>query len=291
VFSTKPYSKVPSSLINNVSKAYVMSKYLQEFCGLVGEQDYKVSPVRLEHGTGTGFFGVSNTGSTDCIKERFRGITDGLGLKYNAIGEVFLRSRTCKDMKKRDRKLHRVEHTYELIAMYKDFEDAYIVAQKPFTANDLATTIIEKQIVCLIEQKEQKTGEALKQTFNKDMPFSKYTADIYCDGINVSKFSKDDIFRMNRKIYGELLELIALYDFSEAVHIARKRLISEMRVEAPLKHTLPPMSLSIEYAGCEFSLLKHHYSHKLKKRMDSNSRWYNETDTNRYKAWLEVRDC
>lgn len=150
----EPISKLSTSIVRSVSQAYVMARYLQELFECVGV-DYQNSPIRLEHGTGTGFFGVSNTGSTDCIKERFRGITDGLGLKYRTIDNIYFRSRSCMALKHRDKAIHRIEHTYELIDMYNDFEELYIMSRRPFSANDLATHVIESQIVCLIEKRAE----------------------------------------------------------------------------------------------------------------------------------------
>jgi hypothetical protein len=290
MFTAKHFSKIPKPLVNHITHAYVMSKYLQQFCGLVGEKLYKTSPIRLEHGTGTGFFGISNTGSSDCIKERFRGVTDSLGLKFDSIDSVFLRSGSCRDVKVRETKLHRVEHTKELNQMFREFEELFLIRQRPFTANDMARLIIENQIVCLIEQSEQKTGGILKNTYDKAMPFSKYTAEIFCKNLNVSKFSNKDILEMNQQIYAELLKLIAQHDFSSAIEKVRNKIILNDQNSPPKKHTLPPLRLASKYTNCEFSLLKYHYHHKLNKRLDISSRWYNKADANRYVRWLEMNE-
>ncbi|MCP5131550.1 MAG: hypothetical protein H6985_18455 [Pseudomonadales bacterium] len=281
----EPISKLSTSIVRSVSQAYVMARYLQELFECVGV-DYQNSPIRLEHGTGTGFFGVSNTGSTDCIKERFRGITDGLGLKYRTIDNIYFRSRSCMALKHRDKAIHRIEHTYELIDMYNDFEELYIMSRRPFSANDLATHVIESQIVCLIEKKEQKTGTDLRTSHNKQEPFSKYSSTVFLGESDVSAISKSEILEINRTRFAELLERVSTYDFSEDVDAAKQKLIVGGPKEASRKHTLPLLSFAKQYARDEFSLLRHHYTHKLEKRMDRGSRWYGEADSQRYLRWL-----
>jgi len=43
------------------------------------------SLIRQEHGTGKGFGAVSNTGSSDCLKEQFRNLGVQLGAKFDRL--------------------------------------------------------------------------------------------------------------------------------------------------------------------------------------------------------------
>lgn len=70
------------SLFSAASRAFVLAEYLSAFHEKVGANSYLASHIRSEHGTGRGFFGVSNTGSSDSLKEQFRRITDALGQNY-----------------------------------------------------------------------------------------------------------------------------------------------------------------------------------------------------------------
>jgi hypothetical protein len=156
---------IPITIINAASQAFVMSQYLQNLYLMVGREIYLNSPIRFEHGTGKGFFGVSNTGNTDCIKERFRKVTNGLGLKFDSIEKIYFRSESCRDLKLRDKMMHRVEHTYEIKDIYIDFEKSYIMSDKTYTPQDIAVHIIENQVVGLIKQSEQKVGQDLKHAY------------------------------------------------------------------------------------------------------------------------------
>ena len=136
------------SLEKNIAQSFIMSRYLSKLCKAIGSEAYLKSYIRLEHGTGTGFFGISNSGSTDCVKERFRAITDSLGQKFDNWHNIDYISEGCLGMTVRDSKVHRVEHTREVIDMFLAFEREFIIPGKDFTPADLGAWLLENQVVC-----------------------------------------------------------------------------------------------------------------------------------------------
>lgn len=268
-------------LITNTSKAYVMSKYLAELCKQIGKEAYLKSLIRLEHGLGTGFFGISNTGSADCVKERFRGITNGLGLSWKTCEKIEIESETCVGMSSaRSKDIHRIEHTRELIDLFKDFEQEYIISGKPFTASDLAIWVIEHQVVCFIQKDEQKT----KSYYDDNRPFTKYTKPIFYKGTNISNYTLDQLKNLNRTRFSTQIQEIKNHDFSE-LNVEQTTLL----IENNKKHTLPPMTIAVQFHNDQFELLDRHYRYKLNKRSNpANKRWFSAEDTTKFKEWKKA---
>jgi hypothetical protein len=274
---------ISQKLITNASQAYVMSKYLADLCQQIGKDSYISSLIRLEHGTGTGFFGVGNTGSTDCIKERFRGVTDSLGQRWSCWQQIEFVSRSCIGISNPNfRTTHRVEHTREVIDLFKDFEQEYIITGRSFTANEMAIWIIEHQVVCLIEQREQK-----KQAhYNDQRPFTKYSNAIFYNGTDISNYTLDQLKEINKTRFNKDIEILSEYDFSE--HNAKNE---KSLLEGSKKHTLPPMTLAVKFYNDQFELLEKHYHHKLNKRTNpADKRWYNAEDTTKFNDWKKAKN-
>lgn len=271
---------VERSLVKNITQAYVMSQYLADFCQQVGVDNYLNSFIRAEHGTGTGFFGIGNTGSTDCIKERFRAITDALGQKFDRWQEIDFVSEGCVGMQMRQKELHRVEHTREVIDLFKTFEQKFIMSGKKFTPADLGVWLIENQVVCLILQSEQKS----KTEYNDNQPFSKYSAKIYYKGIDVSEYTLDQIKQLNRQRFADVIKNLKTFNFKDLLDKQCRNLLHTKK-----KHTLPPMELAVKFYNDQYSLLREHYHHKLKKRTDPNDKkWYSKQDADDYYRWANA---
>ncbi len=268
------------SLIKNLVQAYVMSQYLSDFCRQVGAENYINSVIRSEHGTGTGFFGISNTGSTDCIKERFRAVTDALGQKFDCWQQIDFVSESCIGMTQRDTNLHRVEHTRDVINLFKDFEQEYIIPGKKFSPADLGTWIIENQVVCLILQSEQLP----KKYYNDAYPFSKYSTKIFFQGTDISGYDLAQIININKTRFASIITELHKFNFLSMVKEQTTLLL-----ETKKKHTLPPIELAIRFHNDQYSLLREHYHHKLEKRTDPNDKkWYNKKDADDYYRWANT---
>ena len=271
---------IEKSLVKNISQAYVMSKYLADFCQRVGPENYLNSLIRSEHGTGTGFFGIGNTGSTDCIKERFRAITDSLGQKFDCWQQIDFVSEGCAGMQFRDKNVHRVEHTREVIDLFKSFEQEFIITGKRFSPADLGTWLIKNQVVCLILQSEQKA----KQHYNDNVPFSKYDARIFYQGQDISEFTLEQIKTLNVSRFSTTIAELQRFNFSHLVETQTKQLLQTKK-----KHTLPPIELAVRFYNDQYSLLREHYHHKLKKRTDPNDKkWYSKKDADDYYRWVNA---
>jgi len=281
-----------SKLITATSTAYVLAKYLQEFCQRVGVENYLTSPIRLQHGSGTGgfvFSGVgkphkrlSASGNNDCTKERFRTITDSLELTYRTIDKIKFRSASCLNLVERNKNDHRIEHTEEVIDLYYEFEKEYIIPNKSFTPNDLAVFVLERTLVCLIEQAEQKTGELRKLTYNPKVPFSKYSNTIFYEGKDVSNFTKGQLLKLTNQEHQNTIEYIKKYNFESIVKEKERDLINSRG-----NHSLPSMDIALKYHNDVFSLLKYYYHYQLAQLTDPNENktYYNEQLAIKYKKW------
>lgn len=267
------------SLIKNISQSYVMAKYLSDLCQQVGKDNYLNSYIRLEHGTGVGFFGISNTGSTDCIKERFRGITDSLDLTYKKWKSVKFVSKSCIGLTNPDfKKVHRIEHTHDISNLYLEFEEKFIISGASFTPAELGIWVISNQVVCLILQQEQQS----KHYFNSQYPFSKYSNKIFdSNGTDISDYTVSQIQNINLAQYAKEIAYLQSTNFNSELRKQHVNLI-----EATKKHTLPDMSLAVQYHNDEYELLSNYYNYKASKRCDKSSRWYNESDAHRYNVFL-----
>lgn len=274
------------ALLRNASQAYIMSKYLADLCKQIGEVAYLASPIRLEHGTGTGFFGVGNTGSTDCVKERFRGITDELGQRWSCWQQIQFVSESCVGITSADFvNVHRVEHTREVIDLFEAFEKEYIISGKPFTASELANWVIENSVVCLIEQVEQ-----LKQVnYNDDKPFSKYSKSIFYNGVDISDYSLDQIKQLNLKRFASVMQDVTNYNFTKLNTTNTKNLLQKTK-----KHTLPPIKLAIKHHNDEFRLLDQHYQYKISKFSEpfksngKKNKWYSLERKTLFEDWKKL---
>lgn len=273
---------INQQLVKNASQAFVMAQYLANFCRRVGKDHYLSSPVRLEHATGTGFFGVGNTGSTDCIKERFRGVTDNLGQRWSCWQRIEFVSQSCVGITQADfKKTHRVEHTREVIDLFKTFEQQFIIGDKPFTANDLAIWIIENQVVCLIEQKEQRS----QLHYDDSKPFSKYANKIFYNGTDISAYTLPQLIELNQLRFADVIDSLRRYDFTKLNEKHHNDLIVQKK-----KHTLPPLELAVKYHNDQFELLDRHYHHKLNKRTNpADKKWFSAEDTAKFNNWKKAK--
>jgi len=277
-----------------VAKSYVIAKYLQELCAKIGEEEYLKSPIRLQHGTGAGGFGfpgvgdpekrVGNSGSNDCLRERFRGITDGLGQRFTTIEKIKFRSQTCINLLERNRNDHRIEHTEELIDLYLAFEKEYIIKNKPFTAKELGRYVIENTLVCLIEQHEQKSGDILKNSYDPNKPFSKYSAKVFFEGQDVSDYNKVQLKNLTTIQYKDILNELTEFDINKSIKQAEKSLY-----KVGGHHGLPSMEIAVQYYNDVFSLLKYYYNYQLRQITDptENLLYYNKEVAKLYKEWNE----
>ena len=287
-------SILPKKLITATATAYVITKYLQKLCAKIGKEAYLNSPIRLQHGPGTGGFGfkgignpkkrLGGTGNNDCAKERFRGITDSLELTFRTIEKIKFRTSSCVTLTERNKNDHRIEHTEELIDLFLEFEREYIIANNPFTANDLAKFVLEHTLVCLIEQKEQKSGELLKDTYDPNIPFSKYTNPVFYEGLDVSKKTKAELQAITAKQYADILTKVATHDWSKKVTKQQEALINSGG-----HHSLPSMKIAVQYYNDAFSLLKYYYNYQLRQITDptENQLYYNKEVAKLYKEWNE----
>jgi hypothetical protein len=275
-----------TSLITRVTKSYIIGKYLSDLYQTIGKDAYLQSYIRLQHGTGSGFFGVANGGSSDCLSGEFRGITDSLGLKYQTCDEIKFVSASCIRLTptQYDRTIHRTEHTHEINELFSKFEEEFIFNNKSFTPNELGHWVITNQIVTLILQCEQKS----KGTFSLDIPFSKYTNAIYHNNTDVSQYSLLQVRQLIDDDYNDELALLRSYDFSESINKFTKSLF-----KPKAKHSLPPLSLAIIHHDDEYELLSKWYVYKAiqvltETKNNKPYKWYKPENARRWRHYLQT---
>lgn len=274
-----------TALTKNASQAYVIFRYLSDLRRAVGPEAYENHPLMLEHGPGSGFGGVGNTGSTDCAKERVRGITDSLGLTWREKDwrSIYFVSQACVNIKLADFRrvggLHRVEHTREVIDLYRALEQRFIIAAVRFTANDLAAFVVRNQVVCLIQRAEQRKG----CRFDVAAPFSKYNARIFYQGEDISRYNNEQLLEINALQYGDLLTRLRNHDFEPEI----QRCAAKLHARGA-RHTLAPLEKALECQDA-FDLMVRHYPHKVAKLLQTNGPWFNESFARRHHAWFNAK--
>lgn len=258
-----------------IAKTWSLHRYLQKNYLEIkrqghSDQDYLNSLVRRQHGIGGSWMGSDNGGSDDCAKERFRRITDALGLKNKTPLRVWLRTGTCLNETnfifkgKNKNGKHRVEHTNEVAGLYKEWELDKIMSPERFTPNEMGRWVIERQIVVLCEDAEQIRG----WKWDSNKPFSKYSTSVYnaLDGSDVSNYTLEQIQELNRKVYQRELELIDSYDFTQDIERARKSF------DASDHHFLPPIDVMVQRHELtkdnQHWFLENIYKEKLRKLKD-----------------------
>jgi len=271
-------------LVQNASQTSVMLGYLRSLANQIGHPNYLASLIRREHGTGTGFFGVSNTGSTDCAKERIRGLTDSLAQTNRDWRGIAFISESCLGSRQFDfRNVHRVEHTREVMELFLALEEVYVLGESQPTSRAIASFVIEHQVVSLIRQEEQ----IARMAFDPSRPFSKYSARIFHEGRDVSACTYEDVVAINKVRYRELLRGVADFDFTALDQRNQTSLIR--RSDAPHDpHTLPPMDLAVTFHDNELELVLRHYRRKLEKRITPGNKWYGGDDADRFRAWIPL---
>jgi hypothetical protein len=260
------------------ARTTALALYLQKFRQIIGPERYLNSIIRREHGTGTGLFGVSNTGSRDCLKESIRGITDALSLSYRTPDALPFRTESCIGIKVFDRNSHRIEHTIEVIELYHEFEAHFILNDQEIDLSDVGKWIIENQVTTLIEQHEQRR----KGHYTSEQPFSKYSRPVlYNLQKDVSTISREELRMLTCKHFSEQLSSFLTINGQPFLDTA----IASFDGSGSKAHTLPLLDVAVEYNDEEFELLTRHYKYKLSKRLDPNSRWFSANDAARYRAW------
>ena len=263
------------SMITTTARAFVIARYLKNLHTEIGTDQYKSSLIRREHGTGSGFFGVSNTGSADCLKENFRKLTDSLGLSYRHLSNIYYRTETCVDIVNFDKKIFRVEHTVELKDLYIEFEEQFICGLRKLSPAAIAAWIVRNQVTCLIKQAEQRSS----RDYDVNIPFSKYNRLVFDDsGRDVSRLSRSQLIELNDTRYSDELEAMRTWDFEAAITKAETALLHRPQK----KHTLPDTNVARYYFDQELPLINNHYRHKRDKISNPNSKWHSPDRLKRY---------
>lgn len=274
--------KYIKTLRKNVAQVFVIAKYLSDVCAAIGKDAYLETVIRLQHCGGKGFAGVGNTGSTDCLKEAIRRVTDSLGQRYKTWQDIQFISDTCLNMPADPsfKSVYRVEHTREVSKLCEQFETEFILSGKTFTLYDIAQWIIENQVVCLIKQTEQKPSVH----YDDNLPFSKYTSKIMYNGTDISLYTLAQIKALNLTRFAQELNDIKTHDFTKALASQNAQLHKPNG-----NHSLPPIPLVVQYHDDENELLYRHYRHKVNKFSDINCSWYNQNKTTLYENWKIIK--
>ena len=293
-------------LTKTIAKTYVLHRFLWKYYNKLiekgySDKDYYDSLPRRQHGIGGAWMGADNGGSDDCAKERFRRITDTLGLERKTPHKIFFRTSTCKNETnfmfkgKNKQGIHRVEHTAEVANLFKQWELDKIMKNKPFTPNEMGRWVIERQVVVLCEDAEQ----IRKWKWDSNKPFSKYSASVWntLDGSDVSNLDYQEIQKLNRKIFQHELDLIDCYNFDDDIQIAQQSFDDSDH------HFLPPIDIMVKHhkntSDNQHWLIENVYKEKLRKISDpkkTGKNGYNPQIVKEHRDWknrdlgLEIKE-
>ena len=251
-----------------------LTRYLRQHCLDVGKKAYMISYIRLEHGTGTGFGAVSNTGSADCLKEQFRNLGVRLGAKFDRLDQIYFKTKKGLKIKQSNRTEHnlRVEHSLELA------KDLFPMYEREFIINGTSDTdpmtvmfwLIKHHVAVAIHPSEQKTGDAGKKykKNNFKYPFSKYSGPVFYKGIDISNYTYKKIQDINLSEHSNIQ-----CNFTKVEKDAEK-LFNNLGKVKPIKqgHKLAPLSIANKFYNNEISLLNEWYIYK-KNKLFNGSKW------------------
>lgn len=273
-------------LIRAAARMTVLATFLQDFRKLVGEDIYLASLIRKEHGIGTGFFSISNTGSWNCLKESVRGMTDALDLRYRRPNKLLFRIANCLNARAFEKTVHRVEHTVEAQDLCREIEGSFILTDVKIELKTLAEWVIMNQITTWINQDEQ----LRRHQYDPAYPFSKDSSDTYYGGddLNVTQLSRDEVVAISARHFQEEIKAIKNFDLGE-IELMTSQVSKAFDPRPDRKYTLPPLELAAQFHSDMFPLLEMHYWHKLAKRTEINSKKYSAEDARLYTEWLKTR--
>lgn len=259
---------------NQLSQIIFLTKYLRQHCLDVGRKAYMKSLIRSEHGTGTGFGAVSNTGSADCLKEQFRNLGVKLGAKFDRLNQIFFKTKKGARIKQSNRTEHnlRVEHTLELKKdLYLMYEKEFIINRK-FSIDPMVICnwFIKHHLAVAIHPGEQKIGEQGKiyKQDNFKYPFKKYSASVFYKGIDVSNYTYDKIQDIN------ISEHSGIECNLKKIRNQSKKLWKKLGTIKPINqgHKPAPLDLAKKIHDDEISLLNEWYIYKRNK-LFNGSKW------------------
>lgn len=267
-----------------ISNLYAILSYLQSVRLSIGVDDYLKSFIRREHGVGSGFFNVSNTGSSDCGKEVIRTATDAMGFKFESIDKIYFRSQSVLNDSQHDRtkNTHRIEHTREIAGIiWPILESKYVINNEEINANEIGQWLLINTIVTLIHPNEQKS----EREYNDDLPMQKYSVPVYYQDKMVSKFSLKRLQAINKAHWASQIKQIKKIDFGPLV----KNSMNRYSATLPTKHKFCPLPLVEKYHNNDLALLENWYQHKLHKALDKTSKkYYNKENADRYHDWKQT---
>ena len=258
--------------------------YLQSVKFAIGEKHYLSSFIRREHGVGSGFFNVSNTGSSDCGKEAIRTATDAMGFKFETIDKIYFRSQSVVNDSQYDRNknTHRIEHTREIAGIiWPILESKYVIKGEEINASEIGQWLLINAIVTLIHPNEQKS----EKDYNDDLPMQKYSVPVYYQDKMVSKYSLKRLQGINKTQWATQLKQLQKINLDPLVEESKQKYSADL----PTKHKFCPMPLVEKYHNNDLALLENWYQHKLHKALDKTSKkYYNKQNAARYYEWKQT---
>lgn len=263
------------SIVSSVSQTTVLGTYLRDFCRRVGVDAYISSPIRRQHGNGTGIAGIGNAGGIDCLRERFRGISTALGCTYATWREIPFVSQGCLNIKDRNRHTHRVEHTRGLSEIFQGFERECIMGGLAITPYSVLERMVLQGICTHIRQEEQCDHGLV----DPDRPFKRYSVPVYYQGQDVSLFNSLQLSELMRAHYEHVLVAAREWDWEPALARAWTGYTNGSI------RGVPPMELAVRYHDCEWGLLEHHYHYRRSQLLDPSSRFHDPRRVREFLAW------
>lgn len=280
-----------ASIERSLANSKNITEYLREHYQRLGLEKYRQSLVALEHGVGTGFGRVGNTGSNDCLKEQIRQVGTSLGAKFSHIDQIYFKTERGLSITQnsRTKKNFRTEHTLELADdLYPEYEKQFIFSSKSSSPKEMLDWIVSNHICVGIHPEEEKT----KRQYGNDAvaykqqdfryPFKKYSALVYYRGKNVTDLTREQIAKINQLEHNDLEINWDKYQID--VDQTRTKLFE--RVNSVQSHLLCSQDIAEQYYNDPNALFYYHYQYKLLKKVGNPaSVWYNAQVVREFRRW------
>lgn len=266
-----------------------LTLFLRKHCEAIGQENYEISLIRQEHGTGTGFGAVSNSGSWDCLKEQLRNIGVQLGARFDRIEQIHFKTQQGISItqSKRNKNNFRVEHTIELTKdLFPMYEQEFIINGKTkISPKQILEWITEHHIVVGIHPSEQINGNqgTLYRKNSFEYPFLKYSQPVFYKNTDVSHYTYEQLKKINLKE-----NPIPNLDYDLIEKQAETRLL-ESGNEKPITegHKVPSLELANRLYDDEIALLNEWYVYK-KSRLFDGSKWGKSAKAIKIKSMLNL---
>ena len=255
----------------------MIARWLQEHGHRVGAERFAHSCCVREHGSGAGFAGVSNAGSRDCLRERFRGISDGVLQDYRHCTHIPFRSDSLRGCDTWHAGQHRIEHTRPVAEIYSRFVDTVIRSERHITPVLVAEWCLSRLVVTWILAREQRA----QREIDPARPFSRYATRVFLGQQEVTHWSWADLDQWCQHHW----HLPRAWAQQHAEQLEEQCHEQAQVLMRGTRHSLPSHEIATTWCQVPEALLHFHYHHKRARVLDARHPLHNPRHAAQYQAW------